>query len=165
MKITDELNRKQELLKNKVDKEKLDIVEPVKQIFTYMLFFDNVRKVENFKTFDSIREVIKKLLEYCEQALGINANNYFNAGILLMNLKKFREDNFYDLASTLKTESVIKVEDRAFASGVNSNIYDNIIKYPYQEIVCYKKIGIIIELFTLYFDIFFMFSPLNIILL
>ena len=25
------------------------------------------------------------------------------------------------------------------------NIYDNIIKYPYQEIVCYKKIGIIIK--------------------
>ena len=25
------------------------------------------------------------------------------------------------------------------------NIYDNIIKHPYQEIVCYKKIGIIIK--------------------
>ena len=25
------------------------------------------------------------------------------------------------------------------------NIYDNIIKYPYQEMVCYKKIGIIIK--------------------
>lgn len=25
------------------------------------------------------------------------------------------------------------------------SIYDNIIKYPYQEIVCYKKIGIIVK--------------------
>lgn len=73
LKITDALNRKQELLKTKVDKEKLDIIEPVKQIFTYMLFFDNVRKVENFKTIDSLREVIKRVLEYCEQALGLKA--------------------------------------------------------------------------------------------
>ena len=37
------------------------------------LFFDNVRKVENFKTIDSLREVIKRVLEYCEQALGLKA--------------------------------------------------------------------------------------------
>lgn len=73
LKITDSLNRKQESLKTKVDKEKLEILEPVKQIFTYMLFFDNVRKIENFKTIDSIKEVIVKLLEYCEQSLGLKS--------------------------------------------------------------------------------------------
>ena len=117
LKITDELNRKQELLKNKVDKEKLDIVEPVKQIFTYMLFFDNVRKVENFKTFDSIREVIKKLLEYCEQALGLKAQesvenslyNEVNTDLLDKDiyLDNFETDDFYlNFERTLEYENV-----------------------------------------------------------
>lgn len=33
--------------------------------------------------------------EYTKKALGIDAEHYFNAGIILMNLKKFREDDFY----------------------------------------------------------------------
>ena len=32
---------------------------------------------------------------YTKEVLGIEADNYFNAGVLLMNLKKFREDGFY----------------------------------------------------------------------
>ena len=32
---------------------------------------------------------------YTKEVLGIDAQNYFNAGVLLMNLKKFRESNFY----------------------------------------------------------------------
>ena len=117
LKITDALNRKQELLKTKVDKEKIDIVESVKQIFTYMLFFDNVRKVENFKTFDSIREVIKKLLEYCEQALGLKAQesvenslyNEVNTDLLDKDiyLDNFETDDFYlNFERTLENENV-----------------------------------------------------------
>ena len=33
--------------------------------------------------------------KYCLEVLGIAPNKYINAGILLMNLKKFREDDFY----------------------------------------------------------------------
>lgn len=73
LKITDSLNRKQELLKTKIDKEKVEILEAVKKIFTFMLFFDNVRKVENFKNIKSIREVIVQLLSYCEKTLGLKA--------------------------------------------------------------------------------------------
>lgn len=32
---------------------------------------------------------------YVEQTLGVPADEYFNAGVLLMNLKAFREENFY----------------------------------------------------------------------
>ena len=32
---------------------------------------------------------------YTKEVLGIEANRYFNAGVLVMNLKKFREDDFY----------------------------------------------------------------------
>lgn len=34
--------------------------------------------------------------DYVKDALGIPAERYFNAGILLMNLKKFRDENFYE---------------------------------------------------------------------
>lgn len=73
LKITDELNHKQEILNSKYEEdEKLKIlIECTKQIFVYMLFFDNVRKVENFKNIKSIREVIMQLLDYCENTLGI----------------------------------------------------------------------------------------------
>ena len=33
---------------------------------------------------------------YTKEVLGIKAKRYFNAGILLMNLSKFRQDNFYE---------------------------------------------------------------------
>lgn len=33
---------------------------------------------------------------YVKDVLGIKPKNYFNAGIILMNLKKFREENFYE---------------------------------------------------------------------
>lgn len=33
---------------------------------------------------------------YCREVLGIEPIKYFNAGILLMNLKKFRDDDFYN---------------------------------------------------------------------
>ena len=45
-------------------------------------------------------------IDYVENALGINASNYFNAGILLMNLQKMRdwgfEDKFVDLLGKYK---------------------------------------------------------------
>lgn len=33
---------------------------------------------------------------YVQQTLGVPADDYFNAGVLLMNLKAFRKENFYD---------------------------------------------------------------------
>ena len=33
--------------------------------------------------------------KYTKEVLGIKAKRYFNAGVLIMNLKKFREENFY----------------------------------------------------------------------
>ena len=73
LKITDALTKKQDILNVKYeDDEKLKkVIECTKQVFVYMLFFDNVRKVENFKNIKSIREVIIQLLEYCEKEVGI----------------------------------------------------------------------------------------------
>lgn len=38
---------------------------------------------------------------YVKEALGIEPNKYFNAGVLLMNLKKFRDENFYGKFNSL----------------------------------------------------------------
>lgn len=74
LKITDALNYKQELLKKKYEGEKIEIIEGIKQIFVYILFFDSVRKIENFKNIKSIREVITQLVDYCEKNLKIKLN-------------------------------------------------------------------------------------------
>lgn len=39
---------------------------------------------------------IPEFCDYTKDALGIVGTEYFNSGVILMNLKKFREGNFYD---------------------------------------------------------------------
>ena len=70
LKITDALNRKQELMEYKYgENADVKLIDSVKQIFVYMLFFDNVRKVENFKNIESIREIIVQMLNYVQNNL------------------------------------------------------------------------------------------------
>jgi len=47
--------------------------------------------------------------QYSLDVLGIEPNQYFNAGILLMNLKKFRDDDFYKLFRSLLLKYKFKV--------------------------------------------------------
>lgn len=42
---------------------------------------------------DGIVENVKELQPYVENAVGVDANKYFNSGVLLINLKKYREEN------------------------------------------------------------------------
>jgi len=55
---------------------------------------------------DGAVSVIPPFMEYTKKVLGIDGNRYFNAGIIVMNLKKFREEDFYagfnDLLSKYK---------------------------------------------------------------
>ena len=71
LRIIDELNFKKEILTKRNDEiedreekvQKLKMINNVKEVFEYILFFDNVRKIENFKKIDSLREIIKKIDE------------------------------------------------------------------------------------------------------
>lgn len=71
LRIIDELNFKKEILikrneeiENREEKaQKLKLINNVKDVFEYVLFFDNVRKIENFKKIDSLREIIQKITE------------------------------------------------------------------------------------------------------
>ena len=69
LRILDELEYKEDILMQRCEEEaenldekeaKLKLIDKVKEVFSYILFFDNVRNVENFKTIDSIKEIIKK---------------------------------------------------------------------------------------------------------
>ncbi len=45
---------------------------------------------------DQAVAAVPQFVEYTKNALGISAENYFNSGVIVMNLKKFREIDFYD---------------------------------------------------------------------
>ena len=71
LRISEELNFKQNILVKKCNTEiedvddradKLKMINNVKEVFAYILFFDNVRKVDNFKNIDSIKEIVKRML-------------------------------------------------------------------------------------------------------
>lgn len=57
---------------------------------------------------DASVQIVPEFIEYVEKALGIEHEDYFNAGILIMNLKKMRnidfEDHFIDLLKKYKFE-------------------------------------------------------------
>lgn len=72
LRIIDELEFKKDILikKNEVEtedreekEEKLKLINNIQEVFEYILFFDNVRKIENFKKIDSLREIVKKIME------------------------------------------------------------------------------------------------------
>lgn len=72
LRIIDELEFKQNILikKNEAETEdreekqaNLIMINNVKDVFEYILFFDNVRRIENFKKIDSLREIIKKIFD------------------------------------------------------------------------------------------------------
>ena len=71
LKITDALTHKEEILKNRLEEEKHILISNVKKAFVFVLFFDNVRKVENFKTIDNIKEVVEQLAEVSKKEFGI----------------------------------------------------------------------------------------------
>ena len=45
---------------------------------------------------DQAVAAVPQFREYTKKALGIDAENYFNSGVIVMNLKKFREVKFYE---------------------------------------------------------------------
>lgn len=71
LKIVNELNEKSETLKKRLGKEKEKIIDDTKVVFNYLLFFDSVRKVENFKNIPNIKEVTQKLIDEIKNEFGI----------------------------------------------------------------------------------------------
>lgn len=79
LRILDELDYKEDTLMEKCKKEaeslsekqqRLKVISTVKEVFGYILFFDNVRNIENFKTIGSIKEIVAKALAVASEAYG-----------------------------------------------------------------------------------------------
>ena len=84
LRILDELEYKEDILMKKCEEEsesldekqsKLNLIYIVKEVFGYVLFFDNVRNVENFKTIDSLKEIVEKIIEVVASSLNIKMAN------------------------------------------------------------------------------------------
>ena len=72
LRIIDELNFKKDILikRNEAETEdrqeretNLKLINNIQEVFEFILFFDNLRKIENFKKIDSLREIIKKIMK------------------------------------------------------------------------------------------------------
>jgi len=83
LRIIDELNFKQNILIKRNETEVEDreereanrkIINNVKEVFAYILFFDNVRKIDNFKNINSLKEVIKKIMEIVNQDFNVKTS-------------------------------------------------------------------------------------------
>ena len=81
------------------------IIENAEKVFEYILFFDNVRKVDNFKTINSIKEVVKNLTILRNEKFKIKTKDDFEDKLYKqivddmlakeIYLEKFEDDKFY----------------------------------------------------------------------
>lgn len=71
LRILDELDFKKDILIKRneeytEDREErahnLKVINNLKEVFSYILFFDNVRKIENFKNIKSMKDIVKKMV-------------------------------------------------------------------------------------------------------
>jgi len=113
LRIIDELNFKQEILVKRNEqetedrderRENLQMINNVKEVFAYILFFDNVRRIENFKKVKSMKDVIKKMVatvnaEYRIKAKNVEDNLYKDISHDMIEkdifLDKFETDEFF----------------------------------------------------------------------
>ena len=130
LRIIDELDFKKDILIRKNEEQtedieerakNLKIINNVKEVFEYILFFDDVRKIENFKKIDNLREIITKIDETVKSGLGVKItqesqeNLYKEVTSDLIEkdvfLDKFESDDFY-----IMIESCEQREDLYFAT-------------------------------------------------
>lgn len=139
LRIIDELNFKKNILikrnegiEDREEKEQnLKMINNVKDIFEYILFFDNVRRIENFKKIDSLREIIKKIMEtvtldYEIKALKDNQDKLYKE----VTSDLLEKDIFLDKFET--DEFSINVENCEQRDDLYFSTLDHNIKMPTQ---------------------------------
>ena len=157
LRIIDELEFKKDILikKNEVEtedreekEEKLKLINNMQEVFEYILFFDNVRKIENFKKIDSLREIVKKIMETVIAEYKIknskeNEENIYKEVTSDMIEKEVFLDKFETDEFIINIENCEQREDLYFAK------LDHNIKMPiqYSEIAIEKVFteGIVAE--------------------
>ena len=140
LRILDELEYKEDILMEKCEEEsetldakqaKLNLIHVIKEVFGYVLFFDNVRNIENFKTIDSLHEIIDKILELVKSYYDIkNPEDIKDKLYKEVKSDMIKKDVFLDKFDT--EEFSLEFEN----TGFNEEIYDvhlnHNIKMPMQ---------------------------------
>ena len=137
LKITDSLNNKEKVLKKRFQEEKHIFISNAKKAFVFMLFFDNVRKVENFKRIDSIKEVVEQLTIVSREEFKIKQPDDFE-GTLYKEITNdmIEKDVFLDNFETEKFILDLK------KSNKNDNLYYTTLEFDFKLPIQYSEAAI-----------------------
>ena len=133
LRILDELEYKEDILMQRCEEEaetldekqkKLNLINKVKEVFSYILFFDNVRNVENFKNINSIKEIIKKIMQTV------------NAEFKIKTSKDFEETFYKEITSDMLEKEIFldKFETDEFSlrfenSDIREDLYYTVLEH------------------------------------
>lgn len=146
LRILDELEFKQNILIRKNEEvaenieekqAKLKIINNVKEVFGYILFFDNVRNVDNFKSINSIKEIIKKIMQ--------TVNSEFK----IKTTKDFEETFYKEITSDILEKEIFldKFETDEFLlkfenSTIRDDLYYTVLEHNIRMPVQYSELAI-----------------------
>lgn len=140
LRILDELEYKEDILMKKCEEEvqtldekqkRFNLIDTTKEVFACILFFDNVRNVENFKTIDSIREIIEKAIKIVNSEFGVKFSDVAKEN-LYKEIKNdmLEKDIFLDKFDT--DEFVLNFESSELADNIFFVKLQHDIKMPMQ---------------------------------
>ena len=140
LRILDELDFKKDILikRNEVETEdreerafNLKFINNLKEVFSYILFFDGVRKIENFKNIKSLKDIVQKMISEVKDEFGIklakNIEDVLNKEVTSDLLEK---EIFFDKFET--DEFVIDLETFEEKENVYLAKLDHNVKMPLQ---------------------------------
>ena len=132
LRIVNELKYKEKLLNKRLDElEDKSIIKYTRQIFDYVLFFDSVRKIENIKSVNSIKEIVDNITDMRERWFKVK------------NLSDFAEKLYKEINEDMIAKEIFldKFDNDDFSLNIKShelieNLYyvkiENNIKMPIQ---------------------------------
>ena len=140
LRILDELEFKQNILIKRNEEEaenieektvKLKTINTVKDVFGYILFFDNVRNVENFKNINSIKEIIKKIMQTVTTELEVKMPKDFEETFYKeITSDMLQKEIFLDKFET--DEFSLKFESSDIREDLYYTVLEHNIKMPIQ---------------------------------
>ena len=130
-KITAALDKKEQILLEKYKDKDPKFIQNAKNVFFYILFFDNVRKVENFKKINSIREVVEELVVACKEEFGLKVTANLEENLYQEITNDMIEKDIY-LDNIESGEFYINFEKNKTLENVYYAKLDHHIKLPVQ---------------------------------
>ena len=140
LRILEELEYKEDILMKKCEEEsetldekqiKLNKIHSIKEIFAYILFFDNVRNIENFKSIDSLKEVISRMVQTVNSLFKIEISQNVEKN-LYEEIKKdiLEKEIFLDKFDT--DEFTLQFENIKFINDIYFVKLEHKVKMPMQ---------------------------------